>query len=263
MTMRLLDTHCHLDVYADPVGVLAMARDAGIDVVAVAEDPGRFRLLRTRLGRQDGIRLGIGLHPLRVTERYRNDLDRFRRLIPDADWVGEVGLDFSRTGVATKALQLKAFDEILAIEAVRQRPLTVHSRGAERDTVTRLLEAHAVAVMHWYTGPLDVAERALAGGLWFSINPAMLKSARAAPLLQAIPPHHVLLETDGPFAKVGGRPARPTDLPAVVAHLAGIWQLPRDTAVAQISDNQRRVMSRLRPIAPGEKGSSGFAMDEK
>jgi len=247
MTAMLLDTHCHIDVYSDPVAVLNQAQAAGIHVVAVTEDPGRFRLLRTRLGRRDGIHLGIGLHPLRVTTRYRSDLDRLRRLLPDADWVGEVGLDFSKAGAATKTLQVEAFEALLAIDEVLRRPLTVHSRGAERDTITRLLQTNAVAVLHWYTGSIAFAEQAVTGGLWFSVNPAMIKSPRAGRLLGTIPPSHVVLETDGPFARCAGRPAHPTDLLAVAQHLAGIWGLPRESAVAQIGSNQQRLAAMLRP----------------
>ncbi len=243
MTATLLDTHCHLDAYDNPIAVLNQAQHAGVDIVAVTEDPGRFRLLRTRLGRRPGVRLGIGLHPLRVTNRYHTDLDRLRRLLPDADWVGEVGLDFSRAGAATKKLQLEAFDALLAIDAVRQQPLTVHSRGAEYDTVTRLLQADVVAVLHWYTGSIRVAEQAIAGGLWFSVNPAMIRSTRAAGLLRTIPPQHIVLETDGPFARSAGRPAQPSDLPAVVDHFATVWQIPRDAALARVAANQQRLTS--------------------
>ncbi len=31
------------------------------------------------------------------------------------------------------------------------------------------------AILHWYSGPLGTLERALAGGLYFSVNPAMLR----------------------------------------------------------------------------------------
>lgn len=243
----LLDTHCHIDVYPNPVGVLNQAQAAGIHVVAVTEDPGRFRLLRTRLGRRNGIHLAIGLHPLRVTNRYQSDLNRLSRLLPDADWIGEVGLDFSKAGAVDKALQVAAFEELLAIDAVLRKPITVHSRGAERDTVTRLLQANAVAVLHWYTGSLAVAKQTVTGGLWFSVNPAMLRSSRAGGLLRMVPPNHVVLETDGPFARCAGRPAHPTDLPAVAEHLAGIWNLPRDAALAQVAANQQRLAAVLRP----------------
>jgi TatD DNase family protein len=241
-TAALLDTHCHVDAYDDPLAVLNEARAAHVDVVAVTEDPGRFRLLRTRLGRRDGVYLGIGLHPLRVTDRFAADLPRLLRLLPQADWVGEVGLDFSRAGSATRQEQLSAFEFLLAEDVVRQRPMTVHSRGAERETVTRLLQTDVTAVLHWYTGPLGLAEQAITGGLWFSFNPAMIRSRKAAELLRLIPPSQVLLETDGPFARHRNRPAHPADLPVVVDHLARIWEMSRTAAHSQILANQRTVM---------------------
>ena len=39
MTTVMIDTHCHLDRYRDPIATLETAGDAGIRVVAVTEDP--------------------------------------------------------------------------------------------------------------------------------------------------------------------------------------------------------------------------------
>jgi len=219
-----------------------MPAAAGIDVVAVTEDPGRFRLLRTRLGRRSGIHLAIGLHPLRAGGTAIADLARLLRLLPHADWIGEIGLDFSRVGAATRHQQLRVFDTLLAEPSVLRHPLTVHSRGAERETVERLLQVKARAVLHWYTGPHGMAEEAISGGLWFSVNPSMARSIRASSLLSILPPTQVLLETDGPFARVGNRPARPSDLPAVISRLSDIWKRPTESVRAQIIDNQARLL---------------------
>lgn len=188
VTTRLLDTHCHVHAYDDPIAVLDDARRNGIDVVAVTEDPGRFRVLRTRLGRRPGVHLAIGLHPLRAADTTTADLARLLRMLPHADWIGEIGLDFSRVGAATRQQQLRVFDALLAEPSVLRHPLTVHSRGAERDTIRRLLQVEARAVLHWYTGPLAAAEEAISGGLWVSVNPSMVRSARGSSLLAMVPP---------------------------------------------------------------------------
>lgn len=255
MTAALLDTHCHVDAYDNPLSILDDAHAAGVEVVAVTEDPGRFRLLRTRLGRRDGVYAGIGLHPLRVTHNANSDLQRLLRLLPGADWVGEVGLDFSRVGAATKHQQLQAFDALLAHDAVLTRPMTVHSRGAEREAVQRLVQAKARAVLHWYTGPLAIAEEALAGGLWFSINPAMTASKRASALMKLLPPDQVVLETDGPFSRYRGGATRPRDTFAVLEHLAQLWGRDHAAAQAQIIDNQARLL-RAAPNGTGSRHDS-------
>lgn len=237
----LVDTHCHIDAYDNPLAILDQASAAGIHVICVTEDPGRYRLLRTRLGRRDGVDVALGYHPLHASKLATHELARFFRLLPQTSWVGEIGLDFSQAGQATRAQQLRVFDAILAEPQLSTRPVTVHSRGAEREVVSRLAQAQLPAILHWYTGPLGVVDDALAANLSFSINPAMIRSQKAAALLERLPPDRVLLETDGPFAKIAGRPARPTDLAGVLHHLSGIWQTSRDQTTATILANQRRL----------------------
>jgi len=237
----LVDTHCHIDAYDNPLAVLDEASAAGIHVVAVTEDPGRYRLLRTRLGRRDGVDIALGYHPLRAGALAPHDLARFFRLVPQTRWVGEIGLDFSRAGQTTRSQQLRVFEAILGEPQLRTRPVTVHSRGAECEVVSRLTQAQQPAILHWYTGPLGVIDDALAAGLSFSINPAMIKSKKAAALLERLPRDRVLLETDGPFARKAGQPARPVDITGVLRHLAGLWQTLEDQATATILANQRRL----------------------
>lgn len=246
MTHSLIDTHCHIDAYDNPLAVLDEARAAGIHVIAVTEDPGKYRLLRTRLGRREGVDVALGIHPLRAGGASPHDLRRFLRLLPQATWIGEIGLDFSRAGAATRSQQLRVFDAILADPQLRTRPVTVHSRGAERETITRLAQAQVPAILHWYTGSLAAVDEALTAGLWFSINPAMTRSKKAAALLQQLPPERVLLETDGPFARCGNRSAVPTDLLGTVDNLARLWDSTIDYAWATITANQQRLLEDCR-----------------
>lgn len=238
----LFDTHCHVDAYDNPLAVLVEASAAGVHVVAVTEDPGRYRLLRTRLGRRDGIDVALGYHPLRAGTLTPHDLARFFRLLPQTVWVGEIGLDFSRAGRSTRAQQLHAFESILADPGLRTRAVTVHSRGAEREVISRLSEVRQPAILHWYTGSLDGVDDALAAGLSFSFNSAMLRSRRAVSLLGRIPHDRVLLETDGPFATDRGHRSRPAGLVGLVRSLAAMWEVADGEAMATIVANQRRIL---------------------
>jgi TatD DNase family protein len=147
----------------------------------------------------------------------------------------------------TDRQQLQTFDALLAELRAGTWPISVHSRRAERETVDRLIDARVRAILHWYTGPLAVAEDALAGGLWFSVNPAMAASTRSRALLARLPPDRVLLETDGPFTRHGGRAARPGDLIALVRRLADLWTLSVEVAHATLVDNQSRVLAQQSP----------------
>jgi TatD DNase family protein len=101
--------------------------------------------------------------------------------------VGEVGLDFSREGAATKALQIKTFEALLSHSAIPSKVLTVRSRGAENAVIERLQAANATGILHWYSGPVRLIDRALSAGLYFSINPAMLRSQNGRRIIAAIP----------------------------------------------------------------------------
>jgi TatD DNase family protein len=245
------DTHCHIDAYDNPITILDDAHTAGVRVIAVTEDPGKYRLLRTRLGQRDGVDVALGFHPLRAGGASPHDLARFLRLLPQTRWIGEIGLDFSRVGLATRRQQLRVFEAILADPQLRTRPATVHSRGAERETIARLAQAHIPAILHWYTGALAAVDDALAAGLWFSINPAMVRSKKAAPLLRRLPPERILLETDGPFARHGSRPAIPSDLHGTLEHLARLWGMSTGEARNAIAQNEQRLRYTANEPPPG------------
>jgi TatD DNase family protein len=237
----LLDTHCHLGAYKDPVAVMDAATAADVSMVAVTESPEEFRRLKTRLGRRPRIEVALGLHPLRAASFQPTDVARFFRCVPQTRWIGEVGLDFSQHGIATKTQQLRIFDIVLTEAQPGRHPLTVHSRGAEPTVIEMLSQARLPAVLHWYTGPLKLIDDALAAGLYFSCNPAMIRSRRFASFIARVPAERVLLETDGPYAKASGRPAQPSDLTSLVTHLATDWQMTPGHAAGLLRGNYERL----------------------
>jgi TatD DNase family protein len=225
MPLAYVDTHCHLDRYPRPLDVLERARSAGVTVVAVTELPSSYQALSVKLGSRAGVVPAIGLHPLRAGAASALERSLFDRLLAQAPFVGEIGLDFSREGQASRRMQIQVFESILAHSAVRSKVLSVHSRRAEAETIGRLLDARVAAILHWYSGALKHIEPALAAGMFFSVNPSMLRSRTGTRLLAAVPQDRVLIETDGPYVRLGNRPVRPDDVPNVVASLAERWKL--------------------------------------
>jgi TatD DNase family protein len=244
-TTRLVDTHCHLADYPDPIAVVNAASAADVAIVAVTEDPDQYRRLKLRLGSRSDVEVALGLHPLRAVSVRPADLARFLRMVPSAGWIGEVGLDFSPVGVATRKDQLRVFNTVLSEAQLGRHPLTVHSRGAAQEAIKQLTDAKVPAVLHWYSGPLGLVDDALAAGLYFSINPAMVRSKRGNALIAAIPPSRILLETDGPYAATRKRPAQPDDLHEVVSVLARVWQLSADAAANLLRENINALMNHI------------------
>jgi TatD DNase family protein len=241
VTGALVDTHCHIDAYPDAADVLASAASAGVEVVAVTNTPDAFNRLATLLPRSGPALPALGLHPLHARQLGMPGVLRFSRLAARAAWIGEIGLDFSPAGRSTRAMQLAVFEALLALPQLRDRPVTVHSRAAERETIQRLGDAGIRAILHWYTGSLTVADDALAAGLSFSVNRAMVASAKGRVLLSRLPHDRVLLETDGPFARLAGRPCVPAALPGLADDLARLWNMTPGYVRDTITDNQRRL----------------------
>lgn len=232
-----VDAHVHIDRYRQPPQVLAAAEAGRVVCIAVTETPKDYELLALRIGHRSTVRVALGAHPLRSGQLGREQLERFSSLLPHVDYVGEVGLDGSHEGRPSLTAQRHVFEQVLGAPGIGERVLSVHSRGAEAETVDTLTEAGTTAVLHWYTGALTHANRALDAGMYFSVNSAMLRSRKGRQLLSALPRDRVLTETDGPYVRIGSRPTEPAAIPRLVADLAGVWGCDADEARAQIWQN--------------------------
>jgi TatD DNase family protein len=237
--------------------VLADAEHANVVTVAVTELPSHFQLLQAQLPSRARLRIALGFHPLARPSSHAHELGLFRRLLERTDYVGEVGLDGSSEGKSSIARQRETFEAILAMPDIQQKVLSVHSRRAETDTVASLLAAEVTAILHWYSGPLAQLERALNGGLYFSVNGAMLKSRNGQRIIAALPRERVVTETDAPYTKAGSRPSEPRDIPHVLAGLSRVWGLTpleaRDLIFATMKAlHQRAVAVRVAPDVGSE-----------
>ena len=163
-------------------------------------------------------------------------------MLQRTDYVGEVGLDFSPQGRPTRARQVEIFEHILAEPDIHAKILTVHSRGAEGDTIRLLIEAHAHAILHWYSGALKHLDAALGAGMWFSVNTSMLSSRNGRRILAALPPERVV--TDGRPLHEAARPSNdPSTVPALVAALAALWNEDPGVTRARLFDNMAHLYS--------------------
>jgi TatD DNase family protein len=230
-----IDTHCHLDLFSNPSQTLDEAPETV--VVVVTGLPSGYRVQAVRFRGDKRVRVALGLHPLKAATAGALEVGQLVRQLPNAEYVGEVGLDFSAHGKDTKTAQLRVFDRLLAEPTLRHKVVSIHSRGAESVVLERLQAAGVVGILHWYTGPLGLIDTALDAGLYFSINPAMLRSEKGRKVIVALPHDRILTESDGPFAKAHGHSAGPADMKRLVSDVADFWQTTPDTVRDQVYDN--------------------------
>lgn len=244
----MLDVHCHIGLYDDPLLVSKEAEEAGVITFFMTNLPSEFDLYYSRLQNFRKVRLALGLHPLEA-HRHRQYYSMFQRLVAKTSFIGEVGLDFSQQGKATKDIQLESFQFVLKCIKDQTKIVSVHSRSAE-NVVLELLKENTIqnVIFHWYSGSMRTLEDIIRQGYYLSINDAMIRSKKGLSIIKAVPKSKILLETDGPFIKFKGRPVRPIDTKNLIPAIQDIWQDSHEEVVKQLRDNFAALINPLRQI---------------
>jgi TatD DNase family protein len=240
----VIDFHCHLDLYENPPEVIQGCVSRRMYVLAVTTTPSAWSGTRALVNGAQRVRVALGLHPQLASER-RNELDLFDRLLPEARYVGEIGLDGSKELQDQWRDQVAVFERILlSCRAAGGRIMSIHCRRAVGQVLERIEACGpaGVPVLHWYSGSQRDLERAVNLGCWFSVGPATVLSENGRRLIERMPAGRVLTETDGPFASFRGRRALPWDIDAAIPKLAEIWQVSREMAEARLTENLQRLV---------------------
>lgn len=239
----IIDTHCHIDLYKNPHEILRECETSNITVLAVTNLPSHFEMGHPHILPFKRARLALGLHPLKALE-HKKEFPRFIKNISKTSYIGEIGLDFSREGFATKDIQLKSFADILKLVSGEKKILSLHSRRAEREVLELLLK-HEIknAIFHWYSGPLNLIENIATAGYFFSVNTSMIKSDNGKKIISRIPQTHILTETDGPFILENDQPVHPRNISLVIDYLSKEWQKSTAQVEELISRNFKNLIS--------------------
>lgn len=241
----MIDFHCHLDLYPNPVAVRDECNRRDMHILSVTTTPSAWKGTCALASGSGHIRTALGLHPQLAHER-RNELALFDRLLAETPFVGEIGLDGAPEFRTHWENQLLVLEHILGqCRALGGRLLSIHSRRATR-SILDYLETFADAgtpILHWFSGTLRDLDRAIDLGCWFSIGPAMLVTEKGRALAARMPRERVLTESDGPFAQLNGAPLMPWNVEAALSRLSSTWSLPPAEVEEYIDRNLHRLFA--------------------
>lgn len=217
----MIDFHCHLDLYSNPIEVYEEAKKKKSKILVVTTSPRAYLKTSQVFCESDLIQVAMGLHPEILTRKI-NEIELFIESISKCRYLGEVGIDGNGENRNTVQIQEKFFMDVLE-EAERQKGkiLSIHSRGAS-SKVLRIIEKtldRNTVVLHWFTGNTKELEWAISLGCIFSINPNMCITNSGREIIKKIPLDRILPETDGPFTQKNGIPYMPWDT-TVINYLA-------------------------------------------
>ena len=201
----MIDSHTHLDRGPAPEAELvAAAREAGVTrILTVGTDAGSCRSALAAADAHAEVYAALGQHPNAATGYDDAVTDQLRELArhPRVLAIGETGLDDYRD-YAPRADQERAFSAQIALARETGKPLVIHTRAAEDDTIAMLdREAQGVeVVLHCFSMP-DRLGDCLERGWWISFagNVTYPKAQDLARAADRTPLDRMLVETDAPY----------------------------------------------------------------
>lgn len=234
--------HCHLDLYPNPFHVASECGKRGLYVLSVTTTPKAWEGTKKLENGGDRIRTALGLHPQLAHQRF-NELELFDALLPEAKYIGEIGLDGGKGFKEHWKVQLEVFRHILkSVSVDGGRIMSIHSRLCASAVLEELKDFTGIPILHWFTGTKKELKRAIDIGCLFSVGPAMLDTKKGKELVAIIPKEKILTETDGPFVKVSGETLMPWDVNSTYLVLSKFWGLSEIEAQLQINLNLQKIL---------------------
>jgi TatD DNase family protein len=241
----VIDTHAHFGDDADDV--LARADAAGVRrVIAVATTLAGAHAALALADAHDGVYACLGIHPHEAGGEEAGRVDELRALLdhPKAVAVGETGLDYFRD-YAPHDAQQRLFGAQLALARDAHKPVVIHTRAADEDTLARLVAHDGPVVLHCFSSP-PLLEPALEHGWYVSFagNVTYKNAYELRAAARRVPADRLLSETDSPYLApqpVRGQRNEPAFVRHTVDALAALRELDADELAAQIDANATAV----------------------
>jgi TatD DNase family protein len=232
-----VDSHCHLDKLdktpEELSDVLNFARSRGVEhFLCVSVSVKDFPMMLDTVKEFNDVSVSCGVHPL-----HQEDACGYDELLNMADneevvAIGETGLDYFYSA-ETKSVQLTSFVDHIKVANKLSKPLIIHTRDAQEDTID-LLKLHkdpaTKGVLHCFTETWEMAQAAIDLGMYISISGIVtFKTAtELQQVVKKIPLDKLLIETDSPWlapVPYRGKPNQPgfvREVGEFIAELRGI-----------------------------------------
>jgi len=239
----MIDSHTHLDLCEPPdAELLAAAEAAGVTrLVTVGTTGGSCRAALAAAEAFPQVYAAVGRHPNEAHGFDDADLAELRALAAHERCVaiGETGFDFYREG-ASASDQERAFSAQIALARETGKPLVIHTRSADDETLAKLAaEGEGVdVVLHCFSMAPRMQECLDRGyTISFAGNVTYKSAVELAQAARAVPAERLLVETDAPYLtpqavrKHRNQPAFVMHTAAFIAELRGVSLTELDTTV--------------------------------
>lgn len=252
-----VDSHCHINF--EGLGdrlpqVLENMRSHDVShALCVSVDLETLPSVLDIAGTYENVYASVGVHPdheeaKEPTVAELVELAQHPKVVA----IGETGLDYYRLGertIADMEWQRERFRTHIRAAHATGKPLIVHTRASSDDTLRIMEEERASepgGVMHCFTEPWPVAERALAQNFYISLSGIVtFKSATdVQDVARRVPLERLLIETDSPYLAPVPYRGKPNE-PAYVSYVGRFIAQQRDVTDAVVAQATTRNFFRL------------------
>ncbi|WP_245293986.1 TatD family hydrolase [Methylobrevis pamukkalensis] len=264
MTIRLVDSHCHLDFpdFAEELdAIVERARAAGLcRMVTISTRIRRFDRLQKIVDAYPDVYCSVGTHPHNAHEELDVSIEEIIEISKGEKVVaiGEAGLDYFYDKAPREA-QATGLRTHIAAARETGLPLVIHSRDADDDMIAILEDEMGKgafpALLHCFSSGHRLAEAGVAMGLYVSFSGILTfkRSEELRDIAAAVPADRLLVETDAPYLAPLPHRGRRNE-PSYVVNTARVLGEARGvdfaTIAAQTTENFFRLFSKVpRPEA--------------
>ena len=208
----MIDSHAHLDGFLDRgdlEAVVTRAQEAGLEkIISIGVDAEtNLKALRSAELYPDYIHAVVGYDRDLAGKEYDLGLLEEQLELEQVCGLGEIGLDYYHT-TENRPQQIALFEVMLECALKKNKPVVIHSRSAEEDSLSMLGQFSdawdhdtAAGVLHCFTGDYAFAKKLLDIGFLISFSGiATFKNAEEMrTVAKKIPLESLLIETDSPY----------------------------------------------------------------
>lgn len=201
----MFDVHCHIDFENfdnDRMNVIERALNENVKIITCAfgiESIEKTKKILNELNKK--IFVSYGISPQEYdNERIRKFVEILRNDSEKIIGVGEIGLDYYwEKNVEKRKQQIENFKYFIEIAEKIKKPIIVHSRNAEKDVIEILKSYNVKAILHCFSGTINLAKKAIDLGCLISIPTSVCYSKSKMELVKNLEIENLVTETDAPF----------------------------------------------------------------
>jgi len=202
--MTFIDVHCHLDICKNIPEIIKNVKKSDVKIIitnGVNIETNRKTLELSE--KYPLVKAALGIYPIEALKLSDKEIDKEISFIKENKdkiiAIGEIGLDY-KEDQSEHDRQKQIFKKFISLSLELDKPIIIHSRKAEEETIEILEIMHAKKViMHCFSGNFLLVEK-IAKNLWYLSIPASIKnSEHFQKMVNEIPLDRLLCETDSPF----------------------------------------------------------------